>query len=213
MNKFHSGSLNRFVSVGFAALVAAVLLVPVVANATPYVLTITQQGSNVVGTGSGAFDLTGLTLTQDPAAYLAYPAWVSPSTSQLELGSLTAPFDVYSASYSGPASFGSGGMSPGSTGSGDPIAIGASLIYLPTGYISGTSLSDNGIWDNASFASLGVTPGKYVWTWGTGAQQSFTLDIREGGNGVNVPEPAALGLFGFGVLLSGAFVGLRRRIS
>lgn len=27
-----------------------------------------------------------------------------------------------------------------------------------------------------------------------------------------VPEPAALGMFGFGVLLAGAFVGLRRRI-
>ena len=30
--------------------------------------------------------------------------------------------------------------------------------------------------NNATFASLGVTPGTYVWTWGTGlANQNFTL--------------------------------------
>ncbi|WEN14286.1 PEP-CTERM sorting domain-containing protein [Rhodanobacter sp. AS-Z3] len=32
-----------------------------------------------------------------------------------------------------------------------------------------------------------------------------------GGGGVNVPEPAALGMFGLGVLLIGLFAGLRRR--
>ncbi|MGH8117063.1 MAG: PEP-CTERM sorting domain-containing protein [Rhodanobacteraceae bacterium] len=51
-------------------------------------------------------------------------------------------------------------------------------------------------------------PGTYTWTWGTGADQSFTLDIVNA-----VPEPAALGMFGFGVLLIGAFVGLRRRMA
>jgi hypothetical protein len=31
--------------------------------------------------------------------------------------------------------------------------------------------------DNQSFASLGVTPGTYIWSWGDGPNQSFTLDI------------------------------------
>jgi hypothetical protein len=31
--------------------------------------------------------------------------------------------------------------------------------------------------NNATFASLGVTPGAYIWTWGIGANQNFTLQI------------------------------------
>ena len=49
---------------------------------------------------------------------------------------------------------------------------------------------------------------RYVWIWGTGAEQRFTLVI---GGAVTVPEPATLGMYGFGVLLIGAFVRLRRR--
>ena len=37
--------------------------------------------------------------------------------------------------------------------------------------------------NNTTFASLGVTPGTYVWSWGTGLEnQNFTLVI--GGAGV-----------------------------
>jgi hypothetical protein len=31
--------------------------------------------------------------------------------------------------------------------------------------------------NNATFVSLGVTPGTYIWTWGTGPNQNFTLQI------------------------------------
>lgn len=90
-------------------------------------------------------------------------------------------------------------------GCGDVVAtsIGAGVLGAPIGYVSGTNLSGTATWDNATFASLGVTPGTYVWTWGTAAEQSFTLDVVN-----SVPEPAALSIFGFGVLLTGAFMGL-----
>jgi len=85
-----------------------------------------------------------------------------------------------------------------------------SVLFVPHGYSSGAVLSGSLTWNNASFASLGVTRATYTWTWDTGAEQSFTLII---GNTVNASEPGALGMFGLGVLMIGAFVGLRRRVA
>lgn len=120
----------------------------------------------------------------------------------------------------GPGSFGTETDTLASTGTGDMVGIysgavsgGAAWMYVPFyGYVSGDPLSTSSTWDNASFASLGLTPGTYVWTWGSAADQSFTL-IIENAVPVGVPEPAALGMFGFGALLIGAFVGLRRRVA
>ena len=67
---------------------------------------------------------------------------------------------------------------------------------MPRDYVSDSPLSGASTWDNQTFASLGVTPGVYEWTWGTGANQNFTLDI---GVTPAVPEPStwAMMLFGF----------------
>lgn len=116
----------------------------------------------------------------------------------------------------GPTTFGSGGAIVATTGTGDTVdflgsdypGIGFAFLWVPTGYTSGTALSSSAVWDSATFASLGVTPGTYVWTWGTEAEQSFTLDIVTA-----VPEPGALDMVGLGLLLIGCFVGLRRRVA
>jgi hypothetical protein len=42
------------------------------------------------------------------------------------------------------------------------------------------------------FVAACALPGTYVWTWGTGADQSFTLEI-------GTPLPAALPLFATGL--------------
>src|SRR5262249_37969983 len=47
----------------------------------------------------------------------------------------------------------------------------------PHNYVSGAALSDSMTFNNATLATLGVTPGTYVWTWGTRANQNFTLKI------------------------------------
>lgn len=209
MNKFVTRCLKRLLPLGLAASAAAAMLVPAAANATPYVVTLRQQGGNVVATGSGEFDLTGLELYSAGGYTFTFPAWIYPSEGGgIGLGSTTERIDSYNGG-SGPANFGMGGGTAGS-GSGDPVAGGFGSIDVPTGYSSGTQLSDNATWANASFASLGVTPGTYVWTWGTGADQSYTLDIADAP--VGVPEPASLGMFGLGVLLLGAFVERRRRM-
>ena len=57
-----------------------------------------------------------------------------------------------------------------------------------------------------TFATLGVTPGTYVWSWGDdGPNQNFTLII--GAVGASIPEPASATLLGtalVGLLLAGA---------
>lgn len=222
MSKFSALFLKRLVPLGVAASAAAVLLAaPAAANATPYVINLVQQGTNVVATGNGAIDLLGLSQLPDGGVITGLNG-VAPSVADISLGSVYLPGVAYGGAITGPTNFGSGGNSLNvTTGSGDYVEMFGStgsygccgytgpLIGFQSGYVSGTAISNSMTIDNATFASLGVTPGTYVWTWGTGADQSFTLEIS---NTANVPEPAALGMFGFGVLLIGAFVGLRRRV-
>jgi len=201
----------RFVPFGAMALAAVVVLTPTPANATPYVMKLVQQGSNVVAIGSGAFDVSGLSF-----GTLVSPTGMAPNFAAIVIGDGSGGgdgyFDGYFAAITGPASFGPGGLTYASSESGDigVFSKGAGVFGAPVGYVSGTAIAGTATWDNATFASLGVTPGNYVWTWGTGADQSFTLMV---GNAVSVPEPTALGMFGFGVLLIGGLAGRRRRTS
>jgi hypothetical protein len=100
--------------------------------------------------------------------------------------------DSYSG-FIGPWSFGSRLFTFPSSGSGDIVGIdrAGNVIYVPAGYASDGALFDTSTYAGQSFSSLGVTPGSYVWTWGSGAHaDSFTLDIVAG----TVPEPSSLPL-------------------
>lgn len=207
MKKLLSLRLNRFVPSGLLALAAAVLLAPAAADATPYIVKLTQQGNNVVASGSGEFDL--ISLTKIATAIAAGPG-MSPVGGTIETGPGGVAQDYYLGGVTGPAGFGNGLASFANAGSGDEVTFNGGP-RVPQGYISGSALASSATWLDATFASLGVTPGIYVWKWGSGTgDQTFTLDIVRP---VGVPEPAALGLFGFGVLLIGAFVGLQRRLA
>ena len=78
------------------------------------------------------------------------------------------------------------------------------VLVVPRGYVSGDPLSDTSIYSGATFATLGVTPGTYVWKWGEGATaDSFTLQIGGG-----VPEPSTWAMMALGFAGIG-FVGYR----
>jgi hypothetical protein len=175
--------------------------------AESFTVTLEQVGANVVATGSGAINLTGLTFAS--AGFFA-SGGMGPSIANLVVADGT-DLSLYTG-FSGPSSFGPGTITNASSDSGDSVSIiGAAVfpgpgIFLPAGYVSGTALSDSSTYNSATFASLGVTPGTYVWTWGTGLpDQNFTLQIGlglpppipDGGSTVSLLGCALLGLAAF----------------
>jgi hypothetical protein len=66
------------------------------------------------------------------------------------------------------------------------------VVVVPVGYVSGTVLSDSATWTGQSLASLGLTPGTYTYTWGSGIHaDSATVQI-----GNTTPEPGTVPLLG-----------------
>ena len=162
-----------------------------------YSVTLEQVGSNVVATGSGAIDLTGLTFTNFFSGSLGpgiNPHWRSAQGfSFIFTGPSSSSMNFYFGA-TGPTSFGFGSIFwPASSGSGYMVGIGTSIfgnaLSVPRGYVSGTALSGMATYTGKNFATLGVRPGTYVWTWGIGRNQNFTLQILPG-NPTPTPTPA-----------------------
>jgi hypothetical protein len=200
------GEMRRTKVAGLGALAALVLGFVTAPRAdAAFIATMDQVGSDVVITGSGSFDTAGL--TSIPAAPSSPTAFVFPSKNILFLGG-GGTQNAFSGLTPDDPTFGGGELAYASSTSGAQvgIAFAAGLapnsLYLPGGYVSGISVSDLTTFSNATFASLDVTPGTYVWTWGRGDDaDSFTLQIGPAATGV--PEPASLALLSAGVLSLG----------
>lgn len=176
--------------VGAAAL-GATMLMGVGFCAPPadagYIVTLTQQGSNVVASGSGSLDLTDLTILGDGAS----TTQIQPRDGTIVTGTASGGPVVFYIGYTGPGSFGSGPFYlPPSSGGGGVVGIDVhDELAIPNNYISGNPLSSTATWNDQSIASLGATPGTYKWTWGSGADaDSFVLDVEAAA----VPEPGSL---------------------
>ncbi len=89
------------------------------------------------------------------------------------------------------------------------------VLYVEQGYPSGEVLPSSSTYDNQTLASLGLTPGVYTYTWGTGAHaDSYTIDIGDSVGVASAPVPEAstwvMMLAGFAGLGAGALLRHRR---
>ena len=192
---------------GLSVLIAAcaVVAASAPADASSYVVTLQQDGPNVDASGFGTINLLPLSYSFTGN----FGALMIPSHSEFLTGQAAA--DVYFGTMAGPGSFGSGGQTNADPVLGPVVGITKypgfyGSLYVPAGYLSGDVLVSNAIYSNATYSSLGVTPGTYIWTWGPGADQSFTLEIGS----TPTPLPAALPLFATGLGVMG-LLGWRRK--
>jgi len=135
-----------------------------------FTVTISQVGPDVVWNGSGKFNLAALTSAGTNNIGGGYQA----SQAVWAIGPLVA-IDSYSGTITYPGSFGAGGAAVTSnTGSTFGILPGGSgrLLYVPSGYTSNTTISGTSTYANQTIAGMGLTPGTYTWSWGTGGNTS-----------------------------------------
>jgi len=190
---------TRFAIVLLAGLSAS-LVIPAAARAD-LTIDITQSGGNVVATATGTIDVSSLRFDgnesigvfMDPGA-----AWFITSPESVPTMS------VYSA-ITGPTSWGSGTAVNPTTAIGDTFGFYGAVgyFYLPYGAGTVESISSTDTWMGATFTSLGLDPGTYKYTWGSGTPgESITVQI--GPTASAVPEPAtiwfaAIGAAAFGL--------------
>ena len=164
------------------------MLAPVNVRAA-YIATITQVGSDVVATGSGTINTLGLTFKPSTSGGDHDTGFCAAFGPGLGIGPATSTLvDKYTGTISGPSNFGAGHSFFGASGSGDMVEMAkfASVIDVPSGYVSGNPLSSTSTFSGRTFASMGLTTGTYVWTWGSAPNaDSYTLTIG------TVPEPCS----------------------
>lgn len=184
-------------ALGMAILIGCGLSAPPARAA--YTVALAQQGSDVVANGSGTLDLTGLRFAG--SAGVSSSA-MTPLIGYIVTGSTVSATSLYSG-VSGPTGFGSGFLTDASSGTGDLVGIigSAQELQVPAGFDSGSPVSDTATYANQTFSSLGATPGSYTWTWGSGTDDSFTVDIGPAA----VPEPNSFALLALPLLVAARY--------
>src|SRR5215831_17107812 len=107
------------------------------AQAGGYIVKLQQVGPDVVATGSGAIDLTGLTFSSSASVSPEMLPEYMLDQCSIDTGLPFSSVDSYGAELNGPTSFGKNQFSStaASSGSGDMVGIGAILSFLYKGMV------------------------------------------------------------------------------
>lgn len=190
-----------------AALVAAGAALSSVASTADaaIVIDITQVGSDIVVTGSGSFDTTGLARTVQGGTF---SMGMNPSFGVVRFGTGSTVGQISTYAVSGPAAFGTfATIDPyrlATTAVGDVFGIFGRdrHVILPLDYVSGSALSGKLTFANLSFSTLGLSAGTFVYS---NARDSVAVNVGTAA----VPEPASWAMMILGMGIVGAM--LRRR--
>ena len=163
-----------------------------------------QISADVIAAASGSLDLTGL--TDDDTFFAQVGVRGDPAYFTLgAAGDGSSNAEGYNG-ITGPSQFGTGGLVAPTSSSGDIIGVNAFFfgdLFVNRGYVSGAPITARASFAGQTFASLGLTPGTYVFSW---PADTITLNIGAGA----VPEPMtwAMLVAGFGIV----GVTARRRV-
>ena len=192
----------------FALAALAAVCLPRPAKAS-FIINIAQSGPDVVATGSGSLNVSGLTNGGTHTSVIN--GFIGPSGDVIELDTTGSQYTAYNGSIAiGPSNLGPAASGPFTTSfTGDVVGIQPGLpgvVVVPDGYASGSALSDSATWAGTTIAGLGLTPGTYVYSWGTGpSADTLTLNVT-------APEPGSMALIALGGLgLAGFAVRGRSR--
>lgn len=135
-----------------------------------FTINIYESGSDVVMTASGSLNINDLTFVNNSNLG---GGGIGINTATFIMGGLGS-FDTYSGITTFPSSFGSGSGAGSTSSSGDIIGVIIDMIppyflAVPSGYTSGSQIYSIQTFNNQSFSSLGLVPGTYTYTWGSGA--------------------------------------------
>lgn len=151
-------------------IVSVVLLFGVSAARAQYTISVQQVGNDVVATGSGSINLTGLNFLYNGAN--CNPN-IQGATGIIEIGAFGSNCTGY-VGVSSPGPFGGGGLVFANSGTGGHVGLAGStnqgrIIQVPFNYVSGTPFTSSSTWTNTTIAGLGLREGFYRSTWNNGA--------------------------------------------
>jgi hypothetical protein len=104
-------------------------------------------------------------------------------------------FDTYSGFTSTPSDFGTGGGGASTSSSGDIFGVifqgtPPYELAVPKSYVTGSAISSTQTFSGETFGSLGLIPGTYTYTWGSGANADL-INVVVGNAGVTpTPTPS-----------------------